>query len=95
MEGLGDAPRSGSPRKFTDAQKTDVDRAVQATARIGMLYEVEREARTLSIEERYALRQEKSLPALDAFFTWCNGQFSLDPTKPTVLPKSPMGHALS
>ena len=82
-------------RKFTDAQKTDVERAVQAVARIGMLYDVERDAKSLSHEKRRALRQEKSVPVLDALFAWCKNQFSLDPSRPTVLPKGPMGQAIN
>lgn len=80
-------------RKFTDAQMADVNRAVWAASRIGLLYSVEQEAKLLSAEQRYALRQEKTIPVLDSFFAWCKEQLAGVPSSP-VLPKSPMGLAI-
>jgi hypothetical protein len=84
---------SHARRKFTDAQMTDVNRAVWAASRIGLLYEVERDAKLFSAEERCALRQEKSVPVLDSFFAWCKEQLVGVGSSP-VLPKSPMGQAI-
>lgn len=38
--------------------------------RIGKLYEVEAQAKDLSIEERATLRAEKSMPELQALYDW-------------------------
>lgn len=55
------------------------------------LYKVEREAKnnSLSPEQRYALRQEKSKPLLEKFKAW------LEDIYPTVLPQSPLGKAIN
>ena len=76
-------------RKFVDAQSTDSGRAVNAVARIRLLYDVEETAKDQTPEERHALRQEKSKPILDAFESW------LQEEQRTVLPKSPMGQAIA
>jgi transposase len=55
------------------------------------LYKIEREAKNnkLTKEQRYDLRQKKSKPLIDKFKIW------LDELYPTVLPKSPLGLAMS
>src|ERR1700720_3633883 len=55
------------------------------------LYAIEREAKNnkLSPEQRYELRLQKSKPLMDKFKAW------LDEMYPTVLPKSPLGLAMS
>lgn len=55
------------------------------------LYKVEREAKDkqMTSDQRYKLRQEKSKPLMDKFKKW------LDEMYPTVLPKSPLGKAIS
>lgn len=55
------------------------------------LYKIEREAKNnkLTPEQRYELRQKKSKPLMEKFKTW------LDEMYPTVLPKSPLGLAMS
>ena len=57
-------------------------------AYIQLLYEVEREARNATAEQRRELRQAKSLPTLEDIENY------LQTEKPKVLPKSPMGVAI-
>ena len=52
------------------------------------LYAIEAECRTLTPEERHAVRQEKSVPVLNEMRIW------LDEMVLTVLPKSPLGTAV-
>ena len=54
-----------------------------------LLYDVEREARDLSPDERKALREKRSRPVLDRFKKW------LDHESLAVLPKSPIGQAVA
>jgi transposase len=77
-------------RKFFEAQTSDVCRATVVMAYIGLLYEVEREARDgkLNPELRQQLRQAKSLPILDDIKTY------LQTERPKVLPKSAIGDAI-
>ncbi|MCP5113744.1 MAG: IS66 family transposase, partial [bacterium] len=60
-------------------------------AYVGLLYDVEREARDreLSAAERLALRQAKSKPILDDIKAY------LEAEREKVLPKSPIGQAIS
>jgi len=74
-------------RKYFEAKDTDPVRGHEALLRIGKLYEIERAAKTLDPEQRYALRQEKAGPLLEEFFEWAVS------TKAAVLPKSPIGKA--
>src|SRR5271165_2168742 len=69
-------------RKFFEAQTADVCRATVMMAYIGLLYQVEREARQrqLSADERCALRQARSRPVLE------DVQKYLKREKPQVLP---------
>ncbi len=76
-------------RKFLDARSTDAARGHAALAWIARLYKIEHEAKEFSAEERRALRQEKSKPLLASFREW------LEAERPKVLPKSPMGMAIS
>jgi transposase len=75
-------------RKFFEAKEAQPREAHPALAFIARLYDVEREAKSLSTEARSALRQERSLPVLAEFHTW------LTALAGRVLPKSPMGHAI-
>jgi transposase len=75
-------------RKYVDAQTTDLSRAVVAAAWIKMLYRVEEEVRSLSAQERQALRVEKSKPILEKLEAWLRAQ------EKSVLPKSPIGEAI-
>jgi hypothetical protein len=51
-------------RKFFEAKETRPREAHEALAWIGRLYEIEREAKNASSEERRALRQERAVPLL-------------------------------
>ena len=76
-------------RKFYEvACATVSEKANMALDFIGGLYEVEKEAKLLSVEERKNLRQLKSKPILENFKGW------LEKSKEEVLPKSPLGGAI-
>lgn len=64
-------------RKFTDAQKaikrsdrTPHTRVQQALRFIGRLYAIEKSAKKKEPEERYRIRQQKSVPVLEEFKKW-------------------------
>jgi len=76
-------------RKFYDAQDSDGKRAAKMLALVGALYTVEREAKEVSDEARLALRQAQSVPLLARIKTW------LDAERDVVLPRSPMGQAIT
>jgi transposase len=79
-----------SRRYFYEAQTSDLCRATVVMAYIGLLYEVEREARDgkLNAAERLALRQTKASPVLEDIKAY------LETEKPKVLPKSAIGNAI-
>ncbi len=78
-------------RKFYDAQDSDELRATQMLALIAELYAVEREAKEAGLDETatLALRQAQSLPVLARMKAW------LDAEGQVVLPRSPMGTAVT
>jgi transposase len=84
-------------RKFYEARTSDEALSHQALAYYRQLYDVERQAkareeqekRSLSDDERKAWRQEKAVPILAVLESWLEAQ------KPKVLPKSPIGQAIS
>lgn len=76
-------------RKFFDSMKSDEGRARVALAYIRSLYEVEKRGRELDETQRRELRLAEAKPSLDAFKLW------LDAESKKVLPKSPMGEAIS
>lgn len=78
-------------RKFYEAQSSDLCRTTVVLAYIGLLYQVEREARDdkLNAGERFALRQAKSCPILDDLKAYLVAE------QLTVLPKSPLGEAIN
>jgi len=78
-------------RKFYDARASDPERAHAAIAWIGRLYGVESDAKKHQLDAagRHALRQGRSRPILDSFGTWLAGEAA------KVLPKSPIGEAIS
>jgi len=80
---------SHSRRKFVDAEKVAPEIAQQAVALIGALFRVERQAKDFSDEERLALRQVQSVPALaklrEKLLGW----------KQQLLPKHPMAEAVN
>jgi transposase len=77
-------------RKFYQARTSDAARSHQALAYYGQLYEIERRAKELELEDerRRQLRQELALPILEQFRRW------LETERAEVLPKSPMGEAI-
>jgi transposase len=75
-------------RYFHEARTSDALRGHTMLAWIRKLYEIERAAQDLDANERYALRQEKATPLLDAMKEWLDGEQS------GLLPKSPIGEAV-
>lgn len=75
-------------RKFFEAKQTRPREAHAALAWIARVYEIEREAKNVSHQERRRLRQERSLPLLAEFRAW------LVSLTGRVLPKSPFGQAV-
>jgi transposase len=76
-------------RKFFDAKETDGRRAGQMLEMVRQLYAVEEQAKGLDPEARRALRAEQSRPILAMIKAW------LDTEKELVLPRSPMGAAIT
>lgn len=78
-------------RKFEHSLDNDKDRAEKALLYFQQLYEVESIARNEKMlpEQRFQLRQQKSVPVLDEFEKW------LKDNQPQVLPKSAIGGAIS
>ncbi len=76
-------------RKFYEARGSDALRSHQALAYYRQLYELERQAKGFSDVQRLRMRQELSLPIFEQFHQWLLTQ------RPEVLPKSPMGEAIS
>lgn len=76
-------------RYFEHAKDSDPVRSEHALLLIQQLYAVERLAReqNLNHEQRYQLRQEKSVPLMDALGQWLVNEY------PGVLPKSAIGKA--
>jgi transposase len=75
-------------RKYFEARDTDA-LANEMLALIGELYAVEAEARVWSPAERKLLRQMKTRPVLERIRSW------LDARVGKVLPKSPLGQAIT
>lgn len=80
-------------RKFYEARNSDAATSTQALAYIRLLYDVENEAKELFAPQRQHLRQEKSVPRLDQFKAWLESQQAH--RGGPVLPKSPMGQAIT
>jgi transposase len=81
-------------RKFSEAVKAQGKNKKRGKAHRGLaliqkLYRVEKQARRLSLEERYARRQQQARPVLDDLRSW------LDDTLPLVPPTSATGKALN
>ena len=81
-------------RRFSDAVKAQGrnkkrGKAHRGLALIRKLYRVERQARKLTVEERYARRQKHALPITEEMRTW------LDEVLPQIVPSSATGKALS
>ena len=76
-------------RKIIDAEKVAPEIAREAVALIGALFRVESQAKDFSVEQRLALRREKSAPVLaklgEKLLGW----------KEQLLPKHPMAEAIN
>ena len=65
-------------RKFFDLHAANKSQlAEQALHAMGGLYEIERQARNKSDEERWRIRQEKASPILEALHNWMLAQRDL------------------
>lgn len=80
-------------RKFHEARKSDHRNSAQALAYIRMLYQAEREAAELPAAQRAQMRQERSAPILVEFRRWLRSVQAV--RGGPVLPKSPMGQAIT
>ncbi len=78
-------------RYFYEAQTSDIRRAMVMMAYIHLLYDIERQAveEEMNAAERLALRRERAVPILDDMKSY------LDRERTQVLPKSPIGQAIS
>ena len=76
-------------RKFHRAVKDGEGRAIPFIGLFRQLYRLEREARDLTPEDRYELRQQKAAPL------WASLKEKAAPLQPQVLPQSSLGKALS
>jgi transposase len=76
-------------RKWYDARDSDPRTAHEALARIRAVYDVEDRAKTLTAADRAELRRRESVPVLASFGDW------LEAIRPGVLPKSPIGQAIT
>ena len=78
-------------RKFSDALQNDKDRAEHALALLQQLYAVERTIKQEALKAAaiLKLRQQQAVPVLKAVKDWMVAEY------PKVLPKSPIGQAMS
>ncbi len=78
-------------RKFHEAKDSDSRLSLEMLALVRRLYDVERQAKELDYDsdKRLSLRREKSVPVLRAIKEW------LDAKRGSVLPKSPLGVAIT
>jgi transposase len=76
-------------RRFLDAEKTAPVVAREAIERVRALYEIERQAQSLTADQRLVMRREKTVPLLTEFrerlLSW----------KEQLLPRHPMAEALA
>jgi transposase len=79
-------------RKFFEARTTSAPEADHAIAKMRPLFRVEHEAKVRGIvgtDAHLAMRRERSTPIVEEIFEWVTD------TRPKVLPKSPLGAALT
>ena len=80
-------------RRFVEASRVQPKGkrglANEAIGLIGVLYGIERDCEDATNEERFLVRQKRSVPALAAIYDW------MQRTLPQVTPKSALGTALS
>jgi transposase len=75
-------------RYFKEAEDNDRERSSYALKVFQEVYEIERQIKGLSNEERRKIRQEAILPKLNELHSWMTEQYR------AVTPKSPIGKAL-
>jgi transposase len=78
-------------RYFVDAEKTEPEWVKRFLDIYKKLYKIESEVRETTAEEKYRRRQRDSVPILDALFDLCRECRN----DPLVLPKSPLGQAVT
>ncbi|HSZ56307.1 MAG TPA: IS66 family transposase [Tepidisphaeraceae bacterium] len=76
-------------RYFFDAQESDSIRSAQMLGMIQQLYAVEKATEAMTAAQRAALRRSRAQPVLDQIKLW------LDAQHPQVLPRSPIGQAIT
>ena len=76
-------------RGFIKAETTDPELAKQAIDRIRALFKIDEAAAELSAEDRALFRRQHAGPLLEELHVW------LELTRTQVLPKSPMGQAIT
>lgn len=76
-------------RYFVEAENNDKARSAHALFEIQKLYEIERQIKELTIEERLKMRQEQAVPILKGLQEWMVEQLKV------VTPKSAIGEALA
>ncbi len=77
-------------RKFRDAEKTAPQLSLTAMAFVQQLYKIERDIADMSREERFAIRQERSVEILRDFKQWLDGI-----SYQQALPESPFRKAMN
>ena len=75
-------------RYFYTALGSEPERAREALALIGALFQIERQVATAAPTTRRAVRQEQSRPIVDRFFAWCDGLVD------RVLDETPLAKAI-
>jgi transposase len=76
-------------RKFTESMDNDANRAKYALDQIGLLYDIEREAKEGPVEQRLEIRQRQAVPILESLGKWMKDQYQ------QVSPKSAIAQALA
>ena len=78
-------------RKFIEVAKVSKNKGIASWIidRIGRLAKIEEESKTLLAEERYKIRQNKSIPVLNEM------KIKLESSKDTIPPKSKLGEAVN
>lgn len=71
-------------RKFVESLDNDKQRATYALEQIGLLYDIEREAKDWPAEQRQALRQKEAVPILRDLSQWMQEQYQQVPPKSAI-----------
>jgi hypothetical protein len=71
-------------RKFTKSLDNDANRAKYALEQIGLLYDIEREAKEGPVEQRLEIRQRQAVPILQSLSKWMKDQYQQVPPKSAI-----------